>query len=169
MNILFFLVLTCLTFYAAQANEHRYPQEALQCFASSAIQSQKDGAIICPIGTEFCIKEVINATSRADCGTIEGSKYLGRDVWDRKLAQCVYRKCSTKCPTVEEDRQRIFGGDEEIASSSSSLKLLGQLPKPVFNRTSYCCDSNLCNQATDKRVIGYLLLALLLVQCIIAL
>ena len=80
----------------------------------------------------------MNTTSRADCGTIEGT-FFGRDVWDRKLAQCVYRKCGNRCPTEGEDKERTFGGDGGDAVVVSS-KLLGGLPAPVFNRTSYCCE-----------------------------
>lgn len=128
------------------ASDRLYPQEALQCFASSAIESQKNGKIICPRDrNRFCIKEVINATSRADCGTIPGT-HFGRDVWDKRLAQCVYRKCANDCPTEEEDRARIFGG---VNGESSSFELLGRMPPPVYNRTSYCCDSNLCNSGNE--------------------
>ncbi|KAL3779843.1 hypothetical protein HJC23_005769 [Cyclotella cryptica] len=120
----------------------QYPQQALQCYASSALKSQKDGIIICPADrSNYCIKEVINATSRADCGTVPGI-YYGRDVWDIKLAQCVYRKCAAKCPSVEEDRKRLFGGGSESN------------PKLYFNRTSYCCQDNLCNSGRRQRMIA---------------
>ena len=69
---------------AQQTNQ--YPQDALQCYTTSALNSQKDGVIICPADRQgYCIKEVVNATSRADCGTVKGSIYYGRDVWDRKV------------------------------------------------------------------------------------
>ena len=32
------------------AGDDRYPQEALECYASSAVQSQKEGKLICPPG-----------------------------------------------------------------------------------------------------------------------
>ncbi len=136
-------------------SERRYPQEALQCFASSAIESQKDGKIICPRDrNRFCIKEVINASSRSDCGTVPGT-HFGRDVWDKRLAQCVYRKCAYECPTEEEDRARMFGGEE---GGSSSLKLLGKIPPPLYNRTTYCCDSNLCNSGNEAaKQVGFIL------------
>ena len=75
---------------------------------------------------------------------IEGSIHYGRDVWDRKLAQCVYRKCASICPSPEDDRGRTFGGGDD------SSTLLEKMPTPVFNRTSYCCDTNLCNQAAKE-------------------
>jgi len=105
--------------------------------------------IICPAGSnQVCIKEVINATSRADCGNIEGP-YYNRDTWDRKLAQCVYRKCASRCPTLEEDRERTFGGDEDdLGQAEASTKLQ---PTPIFNRTSYCCNTNLCNESGLRR------------------
>lgn len=85
---LFRLLLSSLAFISptyVKANDS-YPQTALQCYASSALQSQKDGIIICPADRQnYCIKEVINATSRGDCGTVEGI-YYGRDVWDRKVS-----------------------------------------------------------------------------------
>lgn len=146
---------------SAAADEERYPQEALQCYSSAALQSQKDGKIICPPGTEVCIKEVVNATSRADCGSIEGIHY-GRDVWDIKLAQCVYRKCGNTCPSSDADRARSFGGDDgQQQGDVASSKLLGKLPTPVFNRTSYCCDTNLCNGAVSFGI------GTLLVTCIV--
>ena len=86
------LLLIAVIVSVAAGNEKRYPQEALQCLAS-AVQSQQDGMIICPQGSNFCVKEVINAT-RADCGAVKGTTHFGRDVWDVKLAQCVYRKCA---------------------------------------------------------------------------
>jgi hypothetical protein len=114
----------------AAGNEKRYPQEALQCFAS-AVQSQKDGMIICPQGSNFCVKEVTNAT-RADCGAVKGTTYFGRDVWDVKLAQCVYRKCAHTCSSMAE---RFFVGYGHGKD------------KDVFSRTSYCCETNMCNRA----------------------
>ena len=72
-----------------------YPQEALQCYASSALKSQKDGVIICPADRQnYCIKEVVNATSRGDCGTVPGI-YYGRDVWDRKVSKCLSSDASS--------------------------------------------------------------------------
>ena len=87
-------------------------------------------------------------------------------MWDINLAQCVYRKCANECPSVEEDRERIFGGDsvEDVSSSEGKgrLNLLGRLPTPIFNRTSYCCSTNLCNYAEKSAVkIGFGLLAML--------
>eukprot|EP01082_Thalassiosira_pseudonana_P010982 g9936.t1 g9936 contig4:911082-911582(+) len=129
---------------AGDAAQHNYPQTALQCYASSAINSQKDGSIICPQDrNNVCIKEVINS-SRADCGNAEGTPYFGRDVWDIKLAQCVYRKCAAECPTLEEDQARTFGGDYFVVGSASTTSI-GRQQTPVFNRTSYCCTDNLCN------------------------
>ena len=122
----------------AAVNEKRYPQAALQCFASSALQSQKDGIIICPMGSNFCVKEVINAT-RADCGAVEGKTQFGRDVWDVKLAQCVYRKCAPTCSSLAE---RMFVEDGHGKD------------KNAFSRTSYCCETNLCNRA--NRTFGEL-------------
>ena len=136
--IVLFTMVSCLASLLVMANDdQRYPQEALQCYASSALQSQKEGEIICPQGSQVCIKEVVNATSRADCGTIKGT-HFGRDVWDIKLAQCLYRKCGQTCPSIDENRARTFGGDDAM---------IGGPPAPVFNRTSHCCDTNLCNQA----------------------
>ena len=88
MQTLLILITICLLLISIVQSQ----EESLQYYATSALQSQKDGVIICPIGSNnVCIKEVVNATSRADCGSIEGP-YFGRDVWDRKLAQCIYRE-----------------------------------------------------------------------------
>ena len=52
------------------------------------------------------------------------------------------------CPSEEDDQKRIFGGGEESLSSIGALTL----PKLVFNRTSYCCEDNLCN-AGDRSML----------------
>ena len=153
-----FVTLLAVLTTAVGANKTAYPQEALQCYASSALKSQKDGAIICPMDrNNFCIKEVINATNRADCGTVPGT-YYGRDVWDVKLAQCVYRKCASTCPSREDDEARVFGGPVDSISSAGTLSL----PMPYFNRTSYCCEDNLCNSGERRGMIavGFIGLAL---------
>jgi hypothetical protein len=126
------LLLIAVIVSVAAGNEKRYPQEALQCLAS-AVQSQKDGMIICPQGSNFCVKEVINAT-RADCGAVKGTTHFGRDVWDVKLAQCVYRKCAHTCSSMAE---RFFVGYGHGKD------------KGVFSRTSCCCETNLCNRANQ--------------------
>jgi hypothetical protein len=150
-----------LLFFAAaisisiiSAAERRYPQDALECFASSALQSQKDGQIICPLGSNVCIKEIINAT-RAQCGKTNGL-YLGRDVWDVRLAKCVYRKCGLTCPNTVETTFR----EENLKVESNATQ--------IFSRTSHCCDTNLCNRA-DRRS-GFLcgLVLVLSIYCFIA-
>ena len=137
------------------AEERRYPQDALQCFASSALQSQKDGQIICPLGSNVCIKEIINAT-RAQCGKTNGLR-LGRDVWDVRLAKCVYRKCALTCPKITET---TFQEEEQDGESNATQ---------IFSRTSHCCDTDLCNRA-DRRVSGFLcgLLLVLSILCFVA-
>ena len=158
MQTLLILITICLLLISIVQSQ----EESLQCYATSALQSQKDSVIICPIGSNnVCIKEVVNATSRADCGSIEGP-YFGRDVWDRKLAQCIYRKCASRCPTPEEDRARTFGGDEDdLGQEEASSKLAGQPPTQIFNRTSYCCNTDLCNEG-EKRLCGLGLIVLLI-------
>ena len=163
-GVVFSAVVLCLatTNSRVLATGGRYPQEALECYASSAVQSQKEGNIVCPPGNSIsmppwpprtrrvrrqelapalrrapapgagaavCAKEVVNATSRADCGAVVGP-HFGRDVWDVRLAQCVYRKCAAACPSREDDAARAFGGGAAVGR--------GGLPAPVFNRTSYC-------------------------------
>lgn len=123
------------------AAERRYPQDALECFASSALQSQKDGQIMCPLGGNVCIKEIINAT-RAQCRKTNGL-YLGRDVWDVRLAKCVYRKCALTCSTTV---MTTFHEDPHDEESNATQ---------IFSRTSHCCDTNLCNRA-DRRFRGFL-------------
>ena len=58
--ILLLVILIIANNLFALANESNgYPQSAFQCFASSAIESQKDGKIICPPGSNnFCIKRL---------------------------------------------------------------------------------------------------------------
>ena len=126
-----------LLFFAAaisisiiSAAERRYPQDALECFASSALQSQKDGQIICPLSSNVCIKEIINAT-RAQCGKTNGL-YLGRDVWDVRLAKCVYRKCGLTCPntvetTFREENLEVESNATQIFSSVQSSRQKKQI------------------------------------------
>eukprot|EP00984_Skeletonema_dohrnii_P004226 scaffold1493_cov104-Skeletonema_dohrnii-CCMP3373.AAC.2 len=126
------LALTSATDGSGSANEF------LQCYANSALESQKDGKIICPLGSNYCIKETTSATRRADCGLGKHST----DVWDRKLGQCVYRKCGVKCPSFEEDQLRDFVTDDQTRT---------------FNRTSFCCnDTNLCNAARSNSYNFYI-------------
>eukprot|EP00986_Skeletonema_menzelii_P001594 scaffold419_cov147-Skeletonema_menzelii.AAC.8 len=112
-------------------------KDFLQCYANSALQSN-GGKVICHAGSHFCVKEVTNATRRSDCGIGKHST----DVWDRKLGQCVYRKCSSTCPSLAEDRLRDFNVTDDAFGSVRS-----------FNRTSSCCDTNLCNAARSNRHI----------------
>ena len=157
MNLLIILISASLILLSTTANAEQYPQEALQCYASSALEVQKDGIIICPRGSSLCIKEVVSPTCLCRCffvynhslvlfqiNTTSRAACVDRDVWDRKLAQCVYRKCSSRCPTKEDDREKIFGEDDDR-----------------FNRTSYCCDTNLCN--ADRKLCGWGLVILLFV------
>lgn len=141
LNLLLFALLECLC-------GGKYPQDALQCYSSSALKTQTDGELICPLDARVCVKEEINAT-RKDCGNVEGSLFYRRDIWDRKLAKCVYRKCSSRCPSQEEQEKRVFIRVEE------------KLGDNFWNRTSYCCDSNLCNVRHRTQVTcGFLLVVL---------
>ena len=159
MQTLLFLITICILLISIVQSQ----EESLQCYATSALESQKDGVIICPEGANnVCIKEVINATSRAECGSIEGP-YYNRDVWDQKLAQCVYRKCASRCPTVEEDKTRTFGGDkDDLGQEEESAKLGQSPPTPIFNRTSYCCNTDVCN--VGKRRGGSVLIISLIMM-----
>lgn len=109
----------------------------LQCYANSALESN-DGTIICHAGSQYCVKEVTNATRRSDCGLGKHSA----DVWDRKLGKCVYRKCSHECPSFDEDRVRDFNVTDDAFGSVRA-----------FNRTSFCCNTNLCNAGRSNRHI----------------
>ena len=151
----FLLLIAAAILIIISAEERRYPQDALQCFASSALQSQKDGQIICPLGSQVCIKETINAT-RAQCGKTNGL-HLGRDVWDVRLAKCVYRKCALTCPKITET---TFHEEKQDGKSNATQ---------IFSRTSHCCDTDLCNRA-DRRVGGFLCgpLLVLSILCFIA-
>ena len=68
----------------------------------------------------------------------------------------VYWKCTSSCPSNKEDRARLFSGNSETGVVTSS-KLLWGLPIPLFNRTSYCCDTNLCNQAPSGCPVSLLM------------
>ena len=61
---------------------------------------------------------------RGECGT---SEIYPHDRWDKKLKQCVYRKCGHQCP---EDITVYF-------NSSNPLR--------NYTRNIYCCEGDLCN------------------------
>ncbi len=134
LNLILFMLLALST-TAAAADGSSSGDEFLQCYANSALESQKNGKIVCHAGSQYCIKEVVNATRRSDCGLGIHSN----DVWDRKLSQCVYRKCSQTCPSFAEDQLRDFNVTDDAFGLSRT-----------FNRTSFCCDANLCNAAMGK-------------------
>ena len=97
----------------------RYPQDALQCFATATEPSHK---VICPEDrSSYCVKEVANA-SRRDCGS---ALDFSMDQWDVKLGQCVYRKCADRCD-----------GETNITFFGS---------RGAYERSSYCCKMELCN------------------------
>ena len=137
LNIIVLLFVTALALSTATGatDGGSSGDEFLQCYANSALESKNNGKIICHAGSNFCIKEVVNATRRSDCGLGKHSN----DVWDRKLGQCVYRKCSQACPSFEQDRLRDFNVTDDAFGSVRT-----------FNRTSFCCDTNLCNAAMSK-------------------
>ncbi len=135
--LLVICIVLALSTVAAGTDGSGSGDEFLQCYANSALKAQKNGKIVCHDGSHYCIKEVINATRRSECGLGKHSN----DVWDRKLGQCVYRKCSQTCPSFAEDQLRDFNATDD-AFGSSVL---------TFNRTSFCCnDTNLCNEAMGK-------------------
>ena len=112
------LLLTILLILSGQVNGKRYPQDALKCHATAAAT----GETICPEhSNSFCIKED-STTSRGECGTIQEHKF---DKWDRRLGRCVYRKCSDTC----NNGTRSFGDANQ------------------YDRSTYCCSSNMCNAA----------------------
>mmetsp|Transcript_28663 Transcript_28663/g.42197 ORF Transcript_28663/g.42197 Transcript_28663/m.42197 type:complete len:162 (-) Transcript_28663:1191-1676(-) len=104
-------------------SNRRYPHDALRCFATLAEPNHK---ILCPESrNNYCIKEVANTTRRYCGSTIA----YPNDVWDIKLGQCIYRKCAASCP----NRTKLFGSGEK-----------------TYGRRSYCCNTDLCNEAGQK-------------------
>ena len=97
--VLLALVLSAVTSATNESGTGNF----LQCYANSALEASK-GKVICHLDAKFCIQEITNATRRSDCGLGKHST----DVWDRKLSKCIYRKCSNKCPSFEDDRLRDF-------------------------------------------------------------
>ena len=93
----------------------------------------------------------VNA-SRADCGNVEGT-YYQRDAWDRRLAQCLYRKCAPACPTFQEQEKREIFSRPEINFAGDS-----EVGEDLFwKRTTYCCTENLCNGCAKlRKQAGYL-------------
>ncbi len=124
--ILFALAIQSLVMIVeAETLSRRYPQDAIKCY-SSVSPNEK---IICPEGNEYCVKEVMVNATRLSCGT---SVDYPLDVWDRRDAKCVYRKCGMTCP--EEPTSVISGRGE------------------VFDRVSFCCEGNLCNSAFHRNL-----------------
>ena len=136
ISIILVLALTFVFSFAAE-------NEFIRCYANSALESQRNGKIICPRSAQYCVKETTNATRRSECGVGKHST----DVWDRKVGQCVYRKCSDRCTTFEEDKLRHFNVIDTNGMSRT------------YNRTSFCCDSNLCNAASNSFSFSFVMAA----------
>ena len=132
--ILLALVLSAVTSATNESGRGNF----LQCYANSALEANK-GKTICHPDAKFCIQEITNATRRSDCGLGKHST----DVWDRKLGKCLYRKCSNKCPSYEDDRLRDFNVTDDAFGLSVR----------TFSRKTYCCNTNLCNTAGSNRPI----------------
>lgn len=100
-----------------------YPKDALECYATLSPKGQ----LICPRDRmNFCIKEQA-MMGRGECGT---SNIYPHDSWDKKLKQCVYRKCGHKCPG---EQIRIFNSTNG--------------PQKEYSRNIYCCEGDLCNSS----------------------
>ena len=127
ITLLFLIFMTSKGSEATQPlleEKKRYPQEALQCYATLAAPPKHK--IICPEDrNNYCIKEVTSSTSRRECGST--SEYPD-DVWDHRsgdYGECVYRKCASSCP----NSTRFFEGRD------------GEL----VERRAECCKSQFCN------------------------
>ena len=125
-----------------------YPQQALQCYASSAIIYQKDGMIICPADrSNYCIK---GSQCTLACLLWDCSKAL---LWQRRMGHkactmCLPEMCC-QMPLNRRGSKRLLGGESEPISSTGAL----MSPKPFFNRASYWSENDLCNSGERRRMI----------------
>jgi len=104
-----------------------YPQDALSCYNTLSPR----GKVICPRDrNHVCIKEEAKM-GRGECGTTYSYQ---EDVWDRKLKQCVYRKCASMCPM----RKTLFFNSTPIEEQD----VLGNVQ---YERRTFCCNGDLCN------------------------
>ena len=114
----------------------KYPQNALQCYSTLSTKNKK---IICPkFRTNYCVKEVSNAT-RKECET-KSSKQYSNDVWDPKIAKCIYRKCSDTC-----NNETIYYNETAISGYSRGK---------YWKRDVYCCDNSICNSCSGLKIMS---------------
>ena len=129
-------IIFLLVFTLTGADQRRYPQNALECYASSSPNKK----IICAEDrNSYCVKEVISSP-RKSCGK---SLEYPSDFWDIKEpggGLCVYKKCSDSCPnaTIE------FENDGEIDF-----------------RNDVCCTDSLCNSACEMTLTKSIIVILL--------
>ena len=130
MNFLLLLFFISIDVSESSTNENRrYPQDALQCYATMATPPKHKVICLEDPRNNYCIKEVTSTTSRRECGA--SSEYPD-DVWDRQSGdsgECVYRKCAASCP----NSTNIFEGRDGIVE-----------------RRAECCTSHFCNSAFRK-------------------
>ncbi len=124
--------LTIVAVAEVETSPRRYPQDAIKCY-STVSPNEK---IICPEGNNYCIKEVMVNATRLSCGS---SVDYPTDVWDRRDAKCVYRKCGMTCP------------DEPTSVTSGRGE--------VFDRVSFCCEGDLCNSSIHRNLSTVMLVA----------
>ena len=125
---------------ASLSHSTKYPQDALKCYATLKVPDKK---LVCPYDRNaFCVKEQA-MMNRGECGIT--SEYPN-DEWDKKLSQCVYRKCSATCPT----NQTRYFQDKNGPSKS-------------FERKTFCCTGDLCNTASGKLLSSAMLLICVLI------
>ena len=66
---------------------------------------------------------------RGECGN---SDVYPHDMWDKKLKQCVYRKCAATCP---ETRKKYFNSTKGYRTE--------------YERNIYCCQGDFCNTSSN--------------------
>mmetsp|Transcript_16229 Transcript_16229/g.33344 ORF Transcript_16229/g.33344 Transcript_16229/m.33344 type:complete len:172 (-) Transcript_16229:4-519(-) len=154
-----------------------YPQNAQLCFSSLRRGGDGEGsmgvggAVICPEGYEWCIKETVDnmgesmdATKRFSCGNYPGLNMYFGDTWDEESKLCTYRKCGRQ--------EECAGHKVDTDPASTSYMTDGDL---TYTRNRYCCNTKPgfrgvpCNAGVGSFESGQIRMALLLVLITITL
>lgn len=126
MMFIHYFIFLAVVYHVTPVQSSVREHNNLSCFATLSPYDK----VICPQDRlNFCVKEYTNS-SRKECGTSSQHPF---DQWDVKEpgGLCVYRKCADSCPN---QTKTFIGRNGEVNSRSSA-----------------CCASSLCNQASSHR------------------
>mmetsp|Transcript_3582 Transcript_3582/g.6753 ORF Transcript_3582/g.6753 Transcript_3582/m.6753 type:complete len:161 (-) Transcript_3582:36-518(-) len=134
-----------------------YPQNAQICYSSLRRGGDGEGskgvggAVICPEGFLYCVKEVMPEVSQEICGKYQGTTDYFGDTFDSGENLCVYRKCAKIC----EQKQTSF-----------------QVGPEEYTRQTYCCTNKPgfrgepCNAAMGGPNLSFQVVLIISILCL---